>query len=435
MKEDFEASGRSLDIIRRLIEPFNLTEQFKTDIFVQGSTLFIRQRKETPPADVDASFAALDARIQRMTIRKRFAPIWGTITLSGLLEPRGVTEEVGVGGGIILVSGTVEEITSTETFDPSGKRVGLIVTTAIIRMPDRKELSNVTQKFILDGPPPGNTSLVQEDRIFNEYESVRLSRAGPLNQARQLTQVIESFGIPPKSIDPTQTFQLCERQETEWGYDELGFESAETKRIFKLRKDAVLGVEVDGTIIKGLGISETRREIITVRDVEFLKTQEITSIFEKDKDTQKLVLKSVTTATSAGLRPAGIRPPLPSGVGGGDSVPQEQIQLVETISTDPRAVDIRFSNKHMDADDLEFIMDKFRKSSGLFEYELIIDYVSMPWIRKSNVLEITGLLAEDGVTPIPLEPALVVEQNLDFDESGDSPQMVSTLRSLFWRST
>ncbi len=58
----------------------------------------------------------------------------------------------------------------------------------------------------------------------------------------------------------------------------------------------------------------------------------------------------------------------------------------------------------------------------------------MPWIRKGNVLALTGQVAEDGA-PIPLGPALVVQQTLNYDEASNSPSMLSTLTAHYWSAS
>jgi len=45
----------------------------------------------------------------------------------------------------------------------------------------------------------------------------------------------------------------------------------------------------------------------------------------------------------------------------------------------------------------------------LWKYEVQITAPSIPWLREGSVIRLTGLLAEDGVTPIPLPPMLVYD--------------------------
>lgn len=414
--EDFQATGRSFDIIKRLVAPWSQVTRFRVDIFVQGNVLFCRQRVETLVPDF--TFTVKDARISRLTIRKRQQPKFATVTLFGKLAPRGLEEETGIGGGIVIKSGEVEEVEVGETFDAAGNPRERVVTTKIFRMPDRIEISYLKQTFDVSSV---TSKLTAEVRVTKEYEDSRYIRAGPTNQPKLLRECLDVFGIDPD--DTTKTFQQLKQVDKLWGYDEFGFQNIETQKTSKLD----LG---EGTF------SETKRIIRTQREIEHLKTEVVQETYDVD-ETGELTLREIDTTIQAGLRPHGIRPPRSFSSGGlsSDSTPLEQIQLVETISTDPKARDFRFSNRNLDADDLEFIMNQFRTASGNFEYEIILEFMHMPFLRKGNILSLTGLFAEDGVTPIPLDPALVIEHMLEFDESSESSQMVSNLRATFWRDT
>ena len=414
--EDFQASGRAFDIIRRLTEPWSQVPRFRVDIFVQGNVLFCRQRVDNPVPDF--TFTVTDARIGRLTIRKRQQPRFATVTLSGKLAPRNLQETQGPGGAIIIRSGVVEEVELHETFDAAGKPRERVIVNKLIRMPDRIDLAYLKQTFDVT---TATSKLIAEERVVKEYEDSRYIRAGPTNQPKLLRECRDRFGIDPD--DPTKTFQQLEQIDKLWGYDEFGFQNIETEKTSTLDLDS--GV-----------FGETKRIIRTQREIEHLKTEVVQEIYDVD-ESGELTLRQIDTTIQAGLRPHGTRPPRSISSGGlsTDRTPQEQIQLVETISTDPKAIDARFSNRHMDEADLEFIMDQFRRASGDFEYEILVDFMHMPFLRKGSILSLTDLVAEDGFTPIPLDPALVIEHRLEFDESSEAARMVSSIRAVFWRDT
>jgi hypothetical protein len=95
------------------------------------------------------------------------------------------------------------------------------------------------------------------------------------------------------------------------------------------------------------------------------------------------------------------------------------------------AKDVTYHNPHLAQEDLDFIAGQFRSASGLWRYELSMQYVAMPWLRKGHVLEITGLKDAAG-RAIPIGPALVTSQTLNYDEGSQSPQMVSSLQAVWW---
>lgn len=418
MLEDFQASGRSFDTIRRLVAPWSQVPQFKVDIFVQGTTLFCRERAPLTPTP-NFTFDVKDARIRRLTIRKRQSVKFAKVTLSGKLAPVGLGQEQGVGGAIILFSGEVEEVEEHLTFTPSGDIKEKVVSVKVIRIPDRIELSFIKQTF----QPAGGVIQLEktaEERVTKEYEESRYTSSGPSNRPRQLRECRQEFGIDPDDV--TKTFQQLKEVNKAWGYNNVGFQNIETQSFSELK---------EGTF------QETSRIIMTQREVEQLKTELVRE--EYSVDGNEVILVKIDTIIQAGLRPAGPRPPFSISSGGfnpdPNQVPLEQIQLEETISADPKALDNRFSNRNMEADDLEFIMDQFRRASGNFEYEILLDFLHMPFLQKGSILQLTGLLAEDGVTPITMDPALVIETRLSYDESTETPSMLSTLRALFWRDS
>lgn len=418
MLEDFQASGRSFDTLRRLVQPWSQVPQFKVDIFIRGTVVFCRERAPSIPTP-NFTFDVKDARILRLTIRKRQTIKYANVILSGKLAPVGLETEQGPGGAIIIFSGEVEETEEHKTFNADGSLKEKVVSVKVIRIPDRIELSFIKQTF---QPAGGVTAFdkTAEERVTKEYEESRYTSAGPSNRPRQLRECRQEFGIDPD--DTTKTFQQLKEVNKAWGYNERGFQNIETQSFAEL-KDGIF--------------QENKRIIMTQREVEQLKVEMVREEYSVDDNV--VILVSIDTIIQAGLRPAGPRPPFSISSGGfnpdPNQVPMEQIKLEETISTDPKALDNRFSNRHMEPDDLEFIMDQFRRASGNFEYEILLDFLHMPFLQKGSILQLTGLLAEDGVTPITMDPALVVETKLSFDESTDTPSMTSSLRAIFWRDS
>lgn len=428
MIEDFDASGRPIDILRRLVEPWSLAPRTQVDIFIQGSTVFCRQRPGNFVADY--TFTSKDARITRMTIRKKVGRYFGKVTLFGRLVPKDIEEEPGVGGGIIISSGEVERVRVNETFDAKEQIETRVITKETLRMPDKIVIESTTTTYgnvktrVQTGGTEANPvfttftefEITKLEQRFNEYDDSTYNSRGATNQPKQKAQRIET----QEKRDGTMT--LTRKETMFYAHDTLGFQSMTTHNIFSLQEDG--------------DFLESKRIVKTQADVENLKVEQVTSTWEVEDD--ELVLRSVDTQVSAGLRAAGSRPPSAIGAAGTDTdqvdVPTEQISLEKVISTHEKAIDLRFSNRNMKAEDLQFIMDQLEAANGLWEYEIVIEYVAMPWLRKQSVLHITSLFAEDGVTPITLVPALVTDQRLSFNEATIRAQMTSSITAKFWRS-
>lgn len=420
LKEDFDAVGRPIDIINQLAEPFALVEPFKADVFIQGSTIFVRERKGTS-FRTDYEFTAGDARILRMSIRKRQFTIFGKVNLVGELVPVNLDVQQDQAGFTVIFSGEQEETITKETFDANGNLQTRLIQITTLRMPDRIPLETLEREFSVRN---GQLTLVTETRKFNEYESSRYSLGGATNQPLLETQTTEIQGTDPD--DDSKTFQLIRKENKEFGYDRQRFQNIMTHRKFKRDFAAA-----------GNPFVEDERITETLKDLDFLKVEKVVSTYKRQDD-GSLPIQRQDTTVSAGVRPGGNRPGRGIGLAGteaGDQASKQPTVSEVTISIDDRARDVRYSNRNMSKDDLLFIIDQFTRASGLIEFEITMDYVAMPWLRKGSTLLITDLFCEDRVTPIILDPALVFEQRLRFDESVESAEMVSTLRCLFWRSS
>ena len=84
LQTDFQGVGRPIDLLNALVEPFQSLPAFQADIFCVGTTVYVRARTGTFTADPNCTMSAHDARISRLTIRKKRGPTYGKITLLGI---------------------------------------------------------------------------------------------------------------------------------------------------------------------------------------------------------------------------------------------------------------------------------------------------------------------------------------------------------------
>jgi hypothetical protein len=406
--EDFDATGRGLDIIRRLLEPWNLVPMFGVDFHVYGTTMICRPRPVPPVAEAMNTFAIKDARIKSLTIRKRRATRYGKVTLFGKLVPK-----TGGTGGTVVQPYEYDEVSTSETKDERGAVIQRVVRTTTYLMPVRIVLRSREQTYDKQG---GVLKLVRDEFRENEWEAVRYDDRGSLNQPRQLFQSVNVQGI--HQSDKAKRFQPIRKETTSFAYETDGYQDMTTNRKWEIN-------------LKKSQMEETERITRTLREVSHLEVEEVTSVYKRGK-TGEFYLFSQDTNKSAGLRPAGPRPSRTIVVGGGPSAPTDPLKLEATISTQVWAEDVTYTNRNLEQEDLDYLMGCFEAASGLWEYEISMSYLAMPWIRKGNHIALTGLLAEDGVTAIPLPTCLVVGQTLNYDENPEAPSMVSNLTAMAW---
>ncbi|MFB3816150.1 MAG: hypothetical protein ACE147_00685 [Candidatus Methylomirabilales bacterium] len=437
---DFEAVGRSIDVLAKLVEPWCQVEALKVDIFAQGSTVFCRPRvlAMTP----DFTYTIQGARISDFEIDVERGPIYGTVTLSGRQVPRygyGVQqpaapeeEEEPPPPGVPIVPWELTTARCAESRD-AHRTTARVLTETTYRMPDQLVLRIVETTLQRDGEAASSPlRIVSERETVNEWEDSVYNDQGRTNNPRQLRQVVNLYGIHKN--DPDKFWRHLATEETTYGRDEAGYR------------------EITTTVKKELNLSRrimecTEKVVRTLREKDYLKVEQVTTTYKPvsgsrnfgDQDTIDWYAAHTDTQEQAGLRPEGPPPPPqpervqdPASHTGGAQGAMEAIALEETISTDPRAVDVRYSNPHLAEEDLAFILDQFRAVSGLWHYVIRLTGVAMPWLRKGNVLHLTGLLAEDGVTEIPLQPALITEAKLTYNESGNPPAMLRTMTLEYW---
>jgi len=417
--EDFEASGRPVDILRQLVEPWSQVESTKVDIAVQGTALLIRPRPTTLAAT--DTFDHKDARIKALTVRRRRADRYGRVTLQGKMVPKGLT-----GGGVTVYQPTeVEETSTSETKDEAGNVQQRVIRTTTYRMPERIILRYREQQY---DRQVGALKLVKDEQRENEYETIQYDASGAQSHPKQLRALTLVRGIYPKD----QTFREIRKEEVIYSYAATdGYQDMTTTRKWEIKFRPAETLPGGTEVPARATLEEVERIVKTLKEGEFLKTEEVTSVYKRAKSGAfPLVFQESTV--SSGLRPGGPRPGRTIVIGGGDEGPQEPLTLEEKISDHPWAVDVAYSNPHMTQEDLDFIMAQFRDASGLWRYELSMQYMAMPWLRKSHVLAITGLKDETGLRDIPIGPALVSSRTLSFDEGSASPSMVSNLQAVWW---
>lgn len=418
LQEDFDGVGRIIDVLKRLIQPWTQVEPYRADIFIQNNVVIIRPRNPGAPADY--TYGITNFRRKRIAIRKRPGKKFGTVTLLGLRQGDTQTQNPGGGIGNIWIEGEQTEEETIETFAPGGGGLLSVTTiTTTFKMPGRNVTHAEKTVFTVVGGIPQLTS---KETIDNEWEPVMIDTAGPVNQYIQNSQLVVRSGVDPND----GKFKVLAQEETGFDHDFQGFTTGETTLKTALSSDTG-NLENSSLVVK------------TYHDLGPLLSELQTEQFSWDSDKKQWNILSRDTQQQSGRRPGGPGRGLPikKKTADGKQSPggSTQISLSQTLSTDPDAIDVTYSNVNLNLAQLQLIMNQFIAAQALWEYEILVDGTQMPWLRRGNYIQINDLFAEDNVTEIVLPVMMITEVNTKFDMSSQRSESTSQMRAFGWRST
>jgi len=419
MKVDFNGVGKALELIRQLVEPWNILEVLKTDIFVQGTTIFVRQRQLSPSADY--TFTIPDARIKALTVTRHPHPVFGRVTLEGSESASGMTTSLNVSGGEDRDSTTTEVVRVVKTFDPNTGQL-LSVTTIT---ETKRGVDGALLEYLEESVSPAG-SLVKRERRTNKWDDISYGPNGAINQPKPLGSliVIESIYRKTFLFGVGNVFDVTEKQILSYAYDTNNYLEIQSLDKYSLDK-------------KTETLVLSQREIKRYVELNPTRTMETTTQWDISKKTGLLTLVSVDSHTSQGKRPGGPQPPFSVFVPA-DAAPTNQrrvvrlVKVITDIKTNPRAVDISYSNANLSSDDLQFLFNQINSVNGGWLYEINLTCLSIPWLRKGSVIQLNNFVVEDGVTTFALLPALITNNNIIVRQG---KEVISEITAVFWRAT
>lgn len=439
-RSDFSASGRPIDVIRELAEPWNQVPAFAVDVFMAGLTIVVRNRVPVPTPE--HAIALPDARIRQLTITKRRPVRYGQVLLSGM---RTQIEGLEDGEGIIGEDLPDPTVDIEETPNRTEVTVRTPTGTFTYRMPDGALVHAEKPVFTANTRPGGGgaAEMIKRETIDNGWTEVQYDNGRPLGQARQLTQHTLIEGVHPKD---------------------------KTVRVFRVLGDETVIYEYD-TQQYLVRITATKREVPHKAPDTFELKEQITKDYSDlygSPPQHEIVTTAWRWENKAGIwliknRDAvpvsGYRPGGPSGFKGtfipagqgenGQTMPGQNnsgqllpVMVAQTISMDPNAVPFVYDNEDLTLADLLFIFSQLQAASGLWPYELALTGITMPWIKKGVGIQFTGC-RDTGDTLIPfhsglpeghLQPALIVETGLRYVEGAqqDTSSLESQSRGVYW---
>lgn len=447
MREDFQVSGSVAAAVQQLVAPFSYFEPSKIDVWVDGKTLIVRQRaglSESPRAGSQGAgslttLGVADPCILSLTVRAHFLGHIRTVRLTGATGLRSLDP------GSLDWSGVVIPQIERFVVDNRVNWVGS-VDEKNIRNVDGALFSATTSIF---GWPPGVTAPPAGSSQVTAGP-VELSRSVTVNtwdgpivedlQGNLLSTPLQTSSdtVSKELIDNLMT--LTRHVHVDFFYDSQRFLSGQ--------------VDLTEELINVGGVDRlrpTRMKIRTLRDTTRGKWEEVIDSFEADLSDEggntdtvppagsapligssvpaaigKWILVDHATNVGGGSRPGG-----PGRAGGKNVDDQTPISFGILIDNEPVAKDVTIDNRNLLYDDLRRIADQARDASGAWEYEINMTAANMPWLKKGQMLLITGWKDEDD-EDLELEEAMIFDIRTTFDQSSSQARTLTSIKALWW---
>lgn len=426
LREDFTTNGRAIEQIQKLLDPWKQLPRFQADLYVipgvSGRGVILCQARDAQQVfdqatgmfipSVNCTFDVKDARIKSIAVSRKRSQRFKHVLLYGQVVP------VGMRNGL---PSELEEETESVTKDVNGRILTKTVTRTTYLMPDKRVLKVVTSTYQSNGG--WQLTLVKKETRSTEWEESQYSIYGLINEPNRLSDTVRVEALNGS------TWREESREFISYAYNAQNY--LEVTSTQKWQIDPATG-----------RFAEYERIVKEHREVSHLEAEEVTTVYKRNPNTTNTggnadgnagvtgwYPAQVDTARSAGVRPGGPKPPRAVSDGG----PRMPLKLKETISTHLRARSVVIQNSNMTMDDLNYLMGCFRRGSGNWEWTIQMSYLGIPWLRKGMVVWIQNMVDNAG-NPIPLQPALVTEQRLRYDETSATPSMISSLSATFWTS-
>ncbi len=435
--EEFSGVGSILSLLRQLVAPWDFAP-LGVDIRAQASVIRVTQRVLSPGATVTKTMAA--ARCDIVQGERRRHPLIGAVVLEGRLESSRLTQAVDAEGGIVWLGGDDPDnvdvdrqpltVKSTrEVRDGLGRVIAVFQREERWRMPDRLLEFSLERTYLATAATQGVLALAAVTETTITLDASLYGPRGPINQPLQRSAVtIVSTLVPvivrdlalidgavQSSERSAETIAPTRREETTYTYDDQRFLREQTKSVFRITYAA----DRTATVIQSERVTTTWRDEMPgwIRVTETRGTFDATSGAATGSSSQDRIV--------AGYPPGGLRPPgegTSINVMAGDTAAQEAladaelrpIRLTATISSDPTAIPVRYSNRNLSAADLAYQLALLTTCSGVYERTSRFSGPAMPWLAVGDVLEITAYTPYVGASPMTLGPGLVRELSMTY---------------------
>lgn len=423
VSQPFSAAGRIIDVITKLVEPWTMVAPYKVDLFLRGTTLVVRHRYP-PPVDLalpaSTTFPVLpavafidppadyfitvpQARQSRLSLKRRLLTRIGRVTFHGTQTtddpnqpPPGPSEAT--------------ETDDSETFGPQGEALTSTVSEYVYAMPDRVLLRSTKRTY---RTAFGKRLLIHEEKLVNYYTEGVYDVTGTPTVLRKLSSQHVSrreyvYTLFFDSLGGQSVFTEQVEEDSGYAYDGCGF----------LKKQTTLAVN----------LTDQFKSTLTVKTIRTVRPLVVEQVTERSTwNGSGWVVRQRDSQTSAGFPPDG--PGRLGGASGSNTVTTPIVVQSATISTDPTAQALDYTNENLGLADLNHILTMAAAADNLFEWEARFSGVTMPWIRVGHRLKLSGLVDHQG-TEVPLPTLVVTEMETVADESSARASLTTpTLRA------
>lgn len=413
LQGNFFATGRVIDTINKLVQPYTLLAPFKADIYSDGQTLLIRSRN--PLAAPTYSISMANAKRVSATMRVRKTQEYGQVWLTGASDP------LAQNSSGVWIEGEETTETTDEPKNANGQILARTITRETKITPTGQTKRKIVDYYVPAGGAGGALKYSHRTTEENEYTIGTFGIAGPIQPKVLISTTTKKEGFNRNGIWVTQ-----ETYERGLSYDHgiaTGKQTSEVELTKKL-------VTVNGVAT----LQPSSSKVKTTKDSGYLLVEHVTTQFKYTRDRNGIyqpVFAGQDVQRQAGFR-AGGPSALPRRTG---SQRGDQLQLVRTISIQPKAVKVVQSLPNFDLDMLKEVMRQFEFTSGIWEYEVLLVGVNMPWIKRGMYLQLTDVQSEIVGTNIDLPTMLVTEVVSEYDESTLQPKSTCSIRCFGWRQS
>lgn len=423
MLSDFSASGRVIDLLRTLTQPWNLVAPFKIDIYIQNNTVMIAPRA-FPFGRIDFSTTLKNAKRSQVTIRKRPTRQFGLVTLRGQKLPNSNVN----GQGTPQPTNKNFSVSYPPAAPVGGERIAYDIR---YRLPDNVMLYEQRSSFAKDSD--GNVQLISRITTNKDWTSVRYDSQGrPLTPAQQISELTTTERVDPS--DDSKLLRVWETTSTSFGYDSDGFVNNRVTIKQDLQLDTGDMNNSEMTIMDIVNTGPLLNDTTTT----IYKWQEV-NLGAGETQFQWVFQRSDVSPTG-GHKPGGPgrgqptsitipNPSQPSPSQGGST------QIILTKQFLANGLDVSYSNDNLTMADLQFILNQFTAANSIWEYEAEFSGVAQTWLQRGSTIQFTDVFLEDGVTQFPLPIMLITEVRSLYDESKSASSALYKCRAFGYASS
>ena len=458
--EDFDATGRKIDILQRLVDPWCSVEPSRVDIWIDGTTVYLRGRVAFPVAPdyvlaYNAAGLAPHAKCLNVNIRKERLPIYGEVSLQGREEPAAIGNDfsppegqpgvasnfvtiipfqrnVDEDGGVSFTPGQLTQRSASTQYQ-DGAQIAIVETLSTYQIPNQVLISTIKHTYARSAQSGPSASQIANDSVTAGETQAQFTAALPGRVGASSPAEMRLIKTETKTIDyqpftydakgPTNSpLPLSEFTSVESYVDET-LPNGLTGTVYKRNKDETTSYSYDENNYLTTASTLERRDqdgalvnnSLVVKSYQdlgplFFKILTNRYAFEEERgfavnsegaleNVTRLVPKLVSTDETpvGGHRPGGPnRPPQKPLMADFGGIVSLPLSTVTTVSTEKRAENVSAGGRSMSAEDLAYIQAQHDEASGLYEAELSFTALSMPNLKRGSIIQLTGIEDEDG---------------------------------------